>query len=153
MAEEEADEIILPILKNKLKYRAFENSHEKPFVFMIKSVHQRSMRPEARQSHGCTQRGDPMEACRNGQNDPVDAYSSTRGKAVEACDVGLWMNETSCQRGQHQRGDCEDPMETALWKPADAQSDPMEAYGGGCHMRTPMDDQESQIGRASCRER
>lgn len=65
MAEEEADETILPTLKNKLKYRAFENSHEKPFMFMIKSTHQRSVRPEARQSHGCTQRGDPIEACRN----------------------------------------------------------------------------------------
>ena len=80
---------------------------------MIKSMHQRSVRPEARQSHGCTQRGDPMEACRNGQNDPVDAYSGTRGKAVEACNVGLWMNKNPCQRGQHQRGDCEDPTETA----------------------------------------
>ena len=148
-AEEEADETILPTLKNKLKYGAFENSHEKPFVFMIKSAHQRSVRPEARQSHGCTQRGDPMEACRNGQNDPVDAYSGARGKAVEACDVGLWMNETPRQRGQHQRGDCEDPMETALWKPADAQSDPAEAYGGGCHMRTPMDDQESHSSKGT----
>ena len=39
MAEEEADETILPILKNKLKYGAFRNSHKKPFMFMIKSMH------------------------------------------------------------------------------------------------------------------
>ena len=52
--EEEADETILPTLKNKLKYEAFENLHKKPFVFIIKSIHQRSVRPEARQSHGCT---------------------------------------------------------------------------------------------------
>ena len=48
MAEEEADEIILSILKNKLKYGAFENLYKKLFIFIIKSVHQRSMRPEAR---------------------------------------------------------------------------------------------------------
>ena len=90
-----------------------------------------------------------MEACRNGQNDPVDAYSSARGKAVEACDNGSWMTEDPRQRGQHQRGDCEDPTETALWKPADAQSDPVEAYGGGCHMRTPMDDQESHSSKGT----
>ena len=90
-----------------------------------------------------------MEACRNDQNDPVDAYSSTRGKAVEACNVGLWMNETPHQRGQHQRGDCEDPIETALWKPADTQSDPVEAYRGGCHMHTLMDDQESHSSKGT----
>ena len=39
MAEEEADETILPTLKNKLKYRAFENLYKKPFVFMIKSAY------------------------------------------------------------------------------------------------------------------
>ena len=89
MAEEEADEIILSILKNKLKYGAFENLYKKLFIFIIKSVHQRSMRPEARWSYRYIQRGDPIEACKNSQNDPVDAYSSTRDKAVEAYNVSL----------------------------------------------------------------
>ena len=79
----------------------------------------------------------------------MDAYSSIRGKAVEACNVGSWMNETPHQRGQHQRGDCKDPTETALWKPVDAQSDPAEAYRRGCHMHTPMDDQESHSSKGT----
>ena len=73
----------------------------------------------------------------------MDAYSSTRGKAVEACNVSLWMNKNPYQRGQHQRDDCKDPIETALWKPADTQSDPVEAYRGGCHICTSIDDQKS----------
>ena len=82
---------------------------------------------------------DPMEACRNGQDNPVDAYSSTRDKAVEACNVDLQINKNSYQRGQHQRSDCKDSIETALWKPADAQSNSIKAYREGCHMHIFID--------------
>lgn len=68
---------------------------------------------------------------------------------MEACNVDSWINETPHQRGQYQRGDCKDPTETALWKPADAQSDPTEAYRGECHIHTPIDDQESHSGKGT----
>ena len=137
-------------MKNKLKYRAFENSQEKPFVFMVKPTHQKTTHQKsASPTCRCTKKGDPMEACRYDQRGPVDAYSGTRGKTVEACDGGLWIRGNPHQRGQHQKGDCKDPVEKALWKPADAQSDPVEACGGGCHMCTPMDDQESHSSKGT----
>ena len=68
---------------------------------------------------------------------------------MEACDGGSWMRGNPYNRDQHQRGDCKNPVEKTLWKPADAQSDPTEACGGGCHIHTPIDDQESHSSKGT----
>ena len=53
------------------------------------------------------------------------------------------MNKNPHQRDQYQRDDCKDPIETALWKSADIQSNSIEVYKGGCHTCISIDNQES----------